>query len=111
RVWLIKGVLAKSLSDLNYALELDPRSADAWATRGHVWGAKGDFARAIADYGQAVRLKPRWADGYGDRALARLMGGNLAEPESDFARCSALGGDLKPEAAALLREMKRRRAR
>jgi tetratricopeptide (TPR) repeat protein len=71
-----------------------------------VWGAKGDFARAIADYDQALRLKPRWADGYGYRGLARLMQGKLAEAEADFARCRSLGGSPKPEAEALLREMK-----
>jgi tetratricopeptide (TPR) repeat protein len=71
-----------------------------------VWGAKGDFARAIADYDQALRLKPHWADGYGYRGLARLMQGKLAEAEADFARCRSLGGSPKPEAEALLREMK-----
>ena len=66
-------------------------STDAWAIRGHVWGAKRDFARAIADYDQSLRLKPRWADGYGYRGLARLMQGELAEAEADFARCRGPG--------------------
>jgi tetratricopeptide (TPR) repeat protein len=83
-------------------------SADAWAIRGHVWGSKRDFARAIADYDQSLRLKPRWADGYGYRGLARLMQGELAEAEADFARFRALGGTPTPEAERLLREMKRR---
>jgi Tfp pilus assembly protein PilF len=93
---------------LGYALEIDPRPADAWAFRGHVWGAKGDFARAIADYDQALKLRPRWSDVYVNRGIARLMQGKLAEAEADFARCRALGGSLTPEAERLLQDLKRR---
>jgi len=39
------------------------------------------------------------------------MQGKLAEAEADFARCRALGGTLKPEAAALMEEMKRKSKR
>jgi hypothetical protein len=37
------------------------------------------------------------------------MQGKVEEAEADFARCRALGGTLRPEAEALLREMKGRR--
>jgi hypothetical protein len=40
-----------------------------------------------------------------------LAQGKLDEAEADVARRRELGGDLKSQAAALLREMKQRRAR
>jgi tetratricopeptide (TPR) repeat protein len=83
-------------------------SAASYLERSNQWLAEGYWDRAIADYDQALRLKPSWADGYGNRGLARLMQGELAEAEADFARFRSLGGSPKPEAEALLREMKGR---
>ena len=40
----------KALADLNRALVLDPKLADAWANHGHAIGSKGDLRQALADY-------------------------------------------------------------
>jgi hypothetical protein len=50
------------------------------------------------------------ADVYCSRGVARLALGKLEEIEADFARCRKLGGSPKPEAEALLRQLKNRRA-
>jgi tetratricopeptide (TPR) repeat protein len=84
------------------------RLTEAWSDRGLVWFAKSDFTHAIADFDQALRLNPGLVESYGNRGLARLMQGKLAEAEADFARCRSLGGSPKPDAEALLREMKGR---
>jgi tetratricopeptide (TPR) repeat protein len=75
-----------------------------------VWFAKGDFRRAIADYDQALKLDPRLAGAYCSRGVTWLAQGKPAEAEADIARCRSLGGAPKPEAEALLRELKGRRA-
>lgn len=74
------------------------------------WFAKQDYTRAITDFNQALSLNPRQADTYCGRGVARLAQGKLDEAEADVARCRELGGDLKSQAAALLRELKQRRA-
>lgn len=105
---MLKGDGERALGDVNHALALDPRLAEAWGYRGAVWFAKRDFTRAIADFDEALKLDPRLADVYGSRGVALLMQGKVKEAEADFARCRALGGTLKPETAALLQEMKRK---
>src|SRR5262249_30938086 len=47
-----------ALADCNQAIQLDPKYAIAYNTRGVVWRAKGDHDRAIADYSDAIRLNP-----------------------------------------------------
>jgi hypothetical protein len=64
----------------------------------------------MADFDEALNLNPRLANTYCSRGVARLAQGKLEEAEVDVARCRELGGDLKSKAAALLREMKERRA-
>src|SRR5262249_21285136 len=106
---LWKDEIERALNDLNRALTLNPKLAEAWNHRGIVWFAKQDFTRAAADYDQALKFNPRLADAYVNRGLARLMQGRLSEAEADFARCSELGGKIKPEAERLLREARERR--
>jgi len=74
------------------------------------WFAKQDYTRAITDFNQALRLNPRLADAYCSRGVTRVAQGKLEEAEADVARCRELGGDLRSKAAALLRELKERRA-
>jgi tetratricopeptide (TPR) repeat protein len=94
---------------LNHGLSLDPKQAEAWLYRGVVWFDKKDYLRAIADFDEALKLNPRLADAYCSRGATWLLQGKPAEAEDDFARCRSLGGAPKPEAAAMLREMKARR--
>src|SRR5262249_23497466 len=113
RIGDLDGVVSnydRAMDDLNRALALDPKLAEAWSDRGVAWFSKQDFTRAITDFNQALRLNPRQADTYYGRGVTRLAQGKLEEAEADVARCRELGGDLKPQAAALLREIKQRRA-
>ncbi len=49
----------KSMSDLDEAVRLDPRSAFARCFRGYFWGIKQDFDKARADLEEASRLDPK----------------------------------------------------
>ena len=59
-----------ALADLTKALELDPRFAAAWVTRGEVKSNKGDNDGAIADYNEAIRLAPNYAAAFSHRGIA-----------------------------------------
>jgi len=57
-----------------------------------------------------LKLDPGLAGAYCSRGVTWLAQGNPEGAEADFARCRSLGGTPKPEAEALLREMRGRRA-
>jgi len=100
----------EALADCDRALKLDARNAHAWNNRGLTRQETSDLNGALADFDRAIALAPRQADHYSNRGRAWLAQGKSAEAEADFGRCRALGGLLKPEAEAFLREMKGRRA-
>ncbi len=117
-----KGDLERALRDYDRAIELSPRHADAHLNRGVIRYGQGQYDEAIADCSQAFRLEARRAFAWNCRGTARQvkgeldgaiadfnraitidpMQGKVKETESDFARCRALGGTMKPETAALL---------
>jgi hypothetical protein len=49
--------LEDALRDLNKAVELDPRSAEAFNDRGNIYAARGESPEAIANYTQAIALQ------------------------------------------------------
>jgi tetratricopeptide (TPR) repeat protein len=61
-----------SIADLNHAIELDPKNADAYMWRGIFHKATNDWKSAIADADQAAALDPQWKD------AAQDMRGTLA---------------------------------
>ena len=61
----MKGDLDGSITDLTKALELDPRSAEAFTYRGAAKLAKTDAEGAIADFSKALELNPRAARALG----------------------------------------------
>ena len=48
-VWKRKGDFDRAVADFSQAIELDPKSAMAYANRGDAWDEKGDRERALAD--------------------------------------------------------------
>jgi len=48
----------KAQADLNRALELNPRNADAYSDRGTIHQILGDFSAAVADYDKVIELRP-----------------------------------------------------
>src|SRR5207245_244869 len=66
------------------AINLDPRSSDAYFNRGNAFKAKKEYDRAVTDYSQAIRLDPSWADAYFNRANAHRARKAYADAVRDF---------------------------
>jgi len=66
-----------ALMDFSRAIEMNPRYADAYVSRGKTYVAKNDSDLAISDFGAAIRLDPRNVQAYNSRGdLLRAKGDN-----------------------------------
>ncbi|MBI3724794.1 tetratricopeptide repeat protein, partial [bacterium] len=77
RTHLKSGQYDLAIERANKALELDPRNADALATRGDARHLKGDLDGAIADCSRAIELDARYA-------RAREIRGHVKADKGDF---------------------------
>jgi tetratricopeptide (TPR) repeat protein len=66
----IKGENDRAVADLNKAIELNPKFANAYYNRGRVWEKKGDKQRAVADNREYLAIHP--SDQDAKDALKRL---------------------------------------
>ena len=79
--------------DLERALELDPRLADAWLARGTLRSRTGDPQGALADFERALELRPGWATALASRGCVREMLGDVEGALMDLERALALVPD------------------
>ena len=84
--------LEGALSELNRALELEPRRATLWGARGEVKENMGDLAGAIADYGEAIARDEKLVSAWRLRGGVRGSLGDLTGAESDLTRAIELDG-------------------
>jgi tetratricopeptide (TPR) repeat protein len=59
----------KAISDLNEAIQLDPKSSSAYVSRACVYLDKKEYDKAISDCTQALRLGPKDAMAYNNRSV------------------------------------------
>jgi tetratricopeptide (TPR) repeat protein len=81
------------------AIQINPKSVDAYANRGLAHENKGDHDKAIADCSQAIRLDPKNADIFVNRGIAFE---NKGEHDKEIADCSE-AIRLNPDNAAGVR--------
>jgi tetratricopeptide (TPR) repeat protein len=67
----VKGDFDGAIADYSRAIELDPRYALAWGSRGAARAKKEDWDGAIADYTRAIELDPTLASAWGCRGFAK----------------------------------------
>src|SRR6202158_1919719 len=78
----LKRSLTEAEADLDEAIKIDPKFADAYANRANFWTVSHKFDRALADAEQAGRLNQMWGGsrsrrGHQDRSEIR---GCLRQP-------------------------------
>ena len=76
-----KGDGDRRLRDLDEAIRLQPKHAQAWSARAWVYFWQGDHARAFRELDEAIRLEPS-ADHYRERGSAAYQ---LEKPDYDRA--------------------------
>jgi tetratricopeptide (TPR) repeat protein len=71
------GACAEALEDLTRAIQLAPRDATAFMTRGWAKGMLGDYQGEIEDNTRAIQLNPKLAEAYANRSLSKYQRGDF----------------------------------
>lgn len=102
-----KGDLEESLAELDAALEVDPRSVDAFYRRGYYLSSVGRLPEAIEDYGRALELDPDHVPLRCNRGALLANLDREEESMADFAHAIAVtddGDGLVYQARAMARK-------
>jgi tetratricopeptide (TPR) repeat protein len=73
-----------AIAAYNEAIQLDPKSAHVFISRGNAYKNKGDYNRAIADFNEAIQLDPKSALAFMDRGDAYTNKGDNDRAIADF---------------------------
>ena len=84
----------KALSDLNEAVRLAPRNAEARFQRGKAYFSLGELHEAVTDFNSALTLNPNMANAYYYRGLSYLSANHTEWGNADLERARALDPDL-----------------
>ncbi|HXX57152.1 MAG TPA: tetratricopeptide repeat protein [Thermodesulfovibrionales bacterium] len=60
---------AMAVTDYTAAINLNPRSYEAFLNRGMAYSEMGHFDRAIADFDEAIALHPRYYEAYNNKGM------------------------------------------
>lgn len=89
-----KGILIDNLDahlrDCSEAIRLDPKFAQAYASRGRVYYDKKEYGRAVADFTEAIRLDPKFARAYVYRGRMYAILGEANKAISDYSNAIRL---------------------
>lgn len=79
-----------AITDLNKAIELDPRYAAVWNNRGVSYGMLDQPSRAIADLNRAIELDPDYPGAWFNRGVAQNELGYPEKAVGDYSRAIEL---------------------
>lgn len=79
-----------ALNDFDTAIALDPKSRNAYSSRGKLKADLGRFDDALADYSAAIGLKSDSSEAYVNRGLIYLQTGRNEEALRDFTTALSL---------------------
>jgi tetratricopeptide (TPR) repeat protein len=78
------GELDSVITDLDRALQLDPKNVKAYLNRGVAKDEKGDMEAAMQDYDRALMIDPKNPNGYNNRGNIKLSKGDLDGAMTDY---------------------------
>ncbi len=65
--YAIKRQVEEAISELNKAIDVNPKYADAYNNRGNAYDDIDQYDQAISDYNKAIEIEPRNAITYNNR--------------------------------------------
>ena len=83
---VLKEQWDEGITEYNKALEINPRFAIVYRTRGFAHCGKGQYDQAISDLTRAIEIMPRYADAYFHRGFAYRGKGQYDRAISDFTK-------------------------
>ncbi len=81
-----KGNYDRAIEDYGKAINLYPKNAAAYNSRGHMWRRKRNYDRAIEDYSKAIELDPQNTTAYDSRACVWKDKGNYDRAIEDYTK-------------------------
>ncbi|MBV9567912.1 MAG: tetratricopeptide repeat protein, partial [Hyphomicrobiales bacterium] len=82
--YLVMGDFNGAMADLNWAIQLDPKSSSAFGMRGNAQHLMHRDHSAIADYDEAVRIDPKDPAMFRDRGIAHVANGDYELGIADY---------------------------
>jgi tetratricopeptide (TPR) repeat protein len=106
----IKGQHAQAIPYYNKAIEINPRFASAYFSRGVAFAeGKGQYDEAISDYNQAIEINPKFAKAIALRGYAYYSKGEYDKAWVDVHKVQSLGYRVPPGFLKALSEASGRR--
>ncbi len=65
-----KGEVKRAIEDFDLALEIDPRQARVYVSRGLAYRDKGDLDQAVADFTKAIEIDLQYSEALVNRCVA-----------------------------------------
>ncbi|MHB8522572.1 MAG: tetratricopeptide repeat protein [Limisphaerales bacterium] len=96
------GQIVKAITELDEAIQLNPKASEAYRWRGFAYDATGEHDRAINDLSHAVRLNPTDAAAFGMRGVAYAGKGDYDQAIADYNAGLRLRSSLLPKDALVL---------
>ena len=91
-IWYYLQDKEKSLSDMDYALGLEPNNPYRYSSRAYIKDWIGDIKGAIADYEVAVKLDPEDSIAYNNLGLLQEKVGYVDKAKSNYKRADQIAG-------------------
>ena len=98
------GQYDQAIVYFNKAIEINPRYAEAYNSRGYVFRKRGQYEKAISDCNKAIEINPRYAEAYNNRGLAYYYIRAYDKAWDDVHEAQNLGYDVHPGFLEALRQ-------
>lgn len=95
----------EAIEDLNYALEINPRLADALNNRGLAWAALGTLDSAIVDFESAVKIDSNFADAWYNYGFYLSEEGRYKEAILSIGRAMSLDQHIRETKKEIISEI------
>jgi tetratricopeptide (TPR) repeat protein len=94
---LYKAQYDQAIADLDKAIEIDPRLAQAYNNRGWAYIKKWQYDQAIFDFNKTIEIDPRFVEAYFNRAIIYFLVEEYDKSLSDVIKAQQLGYQIPLE--------------